>query len=79
MLLFPERESRSSRVSVKLQVHHLSDVYNYGVKIDVYNYVYINFGRMAGEGSRVPHNLQLYMYLDLEAESRVLKKYSYHP
>ena len=45
----------------------MSDVYNYGVKIDVYNYVYINFGRMAGKGSRVPHNLQLYMYLDLKA------------
>ena len=37
----------------------MSDVYNHGIKIDVYNYVYINFGRMAGEGSRVPHNLQL--------------------
>ena len=34
--------------------------------MDVYNYVYINFGRMAGQGSRVPHNLQLYMYLDLK-------------
>ena len=37
----------------------MSDVYNYGVKIDVYNYVYINFGRMAGEGSRVPQNSKL--------------------
>ena len=32
---------------------------------------------MAGEGSRVPHNLQLYMYLDLETQLVTISDFRY--